>query len=139
MISLIISLFAGALFAVGLVLSGMSNPEKVIGFLDVFGNWDYSLLLVMGGAVGVNFVTFRILTKKKPFCAPAHFLPTKTSVDKKLLLGSALFGIGWGILGICPGPAIVNLVTLSPTVLIFVSSMLIGMIAYKFTEKLWNN
>jgi uncharacterized membrane protein YedE/YeeE len=139
MISLIISLFAGALFAVGLVISGMSNPEKVIGFLDLFGNWDYSLLFVMGGAVGVNFVTFRILTKKKPFCAPAHFLPTKTSVDKNLLVGSALFGIGWGILGFCPGPAIVNLVTLSPSVLIFVSSMLIGMIAYKFTEKLWNN
>ena len=135
MIALLISLLAGVVFAIGLVISGMSNPEKVIGFLDIFGNWDYSLLFVMGGAVSVNFFTFKFLIKRNPVCATKHFLPTKTSLDKPLIIGSAIFGIGWGVLGICPGPGIVNLVTLSPTALIFILSMLVGMFIYNITER----
>ncbi len=131
MMSNLISLFAGVIFSIGLVISGMSDPQKVIGFLDIFGNWDYSLLFVMGGAVGVNFFTFKFLIKREPICAPKHFLPTKENLDKNLIIGSALFGIGWGILGICPGPAIVNIVTLSPTILIFIVAMLMGMILHK--------
>ncbi len=135
MIGIIISLISGIIFAIGLVISGMTNPAKVIGFLDVFGNWDYALVFVMGGAVGFNFVSFKILSKLKPMCAAEHILPTNTLVDKKLLIGSALFGIGWGLIGICPGPGIVNLVSLNLNSFIFVISMLIGMLVFKFTEK----
>jgi uncharacterized membrane protein YedE/YeeE len=116
----------------------MSNPEKVLGFLDIFGHWDYSLLFVMGGAVGVNFFTFKFLIKRNPICAPKHFLPTKTIIDKQLLIGSALFGIGWGILGFCPGPAIVNLVTLKPTILVFLTFMFIGMYIHSLSIKAKN-
>lgn len=138
MLEIAIALVAGIIFAVGLVISGMTNPSKVIGFLDVFGDWDYSLVFVMVGAIGVSFIMFKILSKKKPFCAPEHFLPTKTEVDKKVIIGSAMFGIGWGIVGICPGPSIVNLVTNESSAFLFVGSLIGGMILYKMTEKFWN-
>jgi uncharacterized membrane protein YedE/YeeE len=137
MLELIIALISGIIFALGLVISGMTNPTKVIGFLDIFGNWDYSLAFVMVGAIGVTFVSFKILSQRKPFCAPDHFLPTKTEVDKKVLIGSALFGIGWGISGICPGPGIVNLVTNESAAFLFVGSLIMGMFIFKMTEKLW--
>ena len=135
--SVIIGLISGVIFAMGLGVSGMINPQKVLGFLDIFGHWDYSLAFVMLGAVGFNFVSFKVLQKQKPFCAPQHFLPTKTEIDIKLIVGSALFGIGWGLMGICPGPAIVNLVTLHPTILTFVASLILGMLLYKKTSFLW--
>ncbi|MEX1099477.1 MAG: DUF6691 family protein, partial [Bacteriovoracaceae bacterium] len=121
------SFLAGAVFSVGLVISGMTNPNIVIGFLDIFGNWDMRLLFVMGGAVGVNIIFFNtILKREKPLFSQAFSLPTKQDLDKKLILGSAIFGIGWGVMGICPGPGIVNLVTLRPLFLIFVAAMFAG-------------
>jgi hypothetical protein len=133
--ALIISFFSGLLFAIGLAISGMTNPDKVKGFLDIFGNWDYSLAFVMLGAVGFNYFSFKYLKSKKPICADEHFLPQKTKVDRGLVVGSALFGIGWGLIGICPGPAIVNIVTLNSSIIIFIVAMLSGMGVYKIFGK----
>lgn len=130
---LVIAFFSGVLFSVGLVISGMTNPDKVLGFLDLFGQWDPSLVFVMLGAVVFNFFSFRFLSSRQPYCAPQHYLPTKKEIDKKLLIGSSLFGIGWGLSGICPGPGLVNLITLQNGALIFVAMMLIGMFAYDKT------
>lgn len=127
-----LSFVAGAVFSVGLAVSGMTNPNIVIGFLDLFGEWDMRLLFVMGGAVSVNLVLFRLVLKRESPALDRRFhLPTKEDLDLKLILGSALFGVGWGVMGICPGPGIVNLVTLQPLFLVFVGSMFAGMLAYR--------
>lgn len=131
----LLSLASGILFSIGLVISGMINPQKVRGFLDLFGQWDFSLAFVMLGAIGFNFFAFKIITKKKPLCSNQHYLPTNTVIDKRLISGAILFGLGWGILGICPGPGIVNLVTLNPKALLFVFSMTGGMGLFKFMQK----
>ena len=110
---------AGLLFGIGLWLSGMANPRKVLDFLDITGNWDPSLLLVMGGAVAVTAAAFRPLLKKRE-------LSFRKEIDVPLILGAALFGIGWGIGGYCPGPALTALSNLSAEVLIFVSAMIAG-------------
>jgi uncharacterized membrane protein YedE/YeeE len=136
----IVSLLSGIIFAFGLVISGMTNPDKVIGFLDILGQWNPSLIFVMVGAILFNFISFKILLKKEaPLCAQKYHLPENKSIDKKLLIGSSLFGIGWGILGICPGPGIVNLVTFNPSTLLFVLSMIVGMFLFKLTEKYWSS
>jgi uncharacterized protein len=127
----LISLVSGIIFAIGLSISGMVNPNKVKGFLDIFGNWDYSLAFVMGGAVLFNLASFKYLLTKKPYIAEKHEIPKSNLIDKKLLIGASLFGIGWGLVGICPGPAISNLVTLNLKSILFVFSMLIGMLIYK--------
>lgn len=131
----LVSLISGIIFAIGLAISGMVNPEKVKGFLNIFGNWDYSLALVMAGAVGFNLFTFRILVKRKPLWSTQHFLPEKADLDWSLIIGSALFGIGWGLAGICPGPGLVNLTTLSVNATTFVIAMLAGMYIYKLVER----
>jgi uncharacterized membrane protein YedE/YeeE len=132
----LMSLITGIVFGIGLVISGMTNPAKVIGFLDITGNWDYSLALVMGGAVVFNFFAFKLIKKRRAsILGDAYECPTNRKIDKKLIIGSALFGIGWGLIGICPGPGIVNLVNLDPSILLFVISMLIGMGIYKQFEK----
>jgi uncharacterized membrane protein YedE/YeeE len=113
------ALGAGLLFGIGLWVSGMANPRKVLGFLDITGNWDASLMLVMGGAVAVTLVGFRMYKTKIP-------MPTMKDVDFPLIAGSALFGIGWGIAGYCPGPAITALSTLSMESIVFVSAMIVG-------------
>jgi uncharacterized membrane protein YedE/YeeE len=110
---------AGFLFGIGLWLSGMANPRKVLDFLDITGNWDPSLLVVMGGAVAVTALAFRPLLRRKP-------IDFKTSLDAPLIVGAALFGIGWGIGGYCPGPALTALSTLSAEVLVFVAAMVAG-------------
>ena len=110
---------AGFLFGIGLWLSGMANPRKVLDFLDISGNWDPSLILVMGGAVAVTAAAFRPLLKRKA-------LDFKNTLDAPLIIGAALFGIGWGIGGYCPGPALTALSTLSADVLIFVAAMIGG-------------
>jgi len=115
----IAALGAGFLFGIGLWLSGMANPRKVLDFLDVTGNWDPSLLLVMGGAVIVTAIAFRPLLRKRP-------IDFKTSIDAPLVIGAALFGIGWGIGGYCPGPALTALSNLSADVLVFVAAMVAG-------------
>ena len=123
------ALGAGLLFGLGLIVSGMINPSKVIGFLDIAGNWDPSLIFVMGGGVTVTLCTFwLVLRRDRPLFAKHFFLPSKADIDTRLISGAALFGIGWGIAGLCPGPAMTGLVTLDPTVVLFVGSMIIGMV-----------
>ena len=110
---------AGLLFGIGLWISGMANPRKVLDFLDVAGDWDPSLLLVMGGAVAVTLIFFRPLLRKRP-------LEFKNEVDIPLIAGAAIFGIGWGIGGYCPGPALTALSNLSAEALVFVAAMVAG-------------
>ena len=133
---LVVSFLLGLLFSIGLTISGMVNPNKVIGFLDLFGTWDPDLIFVMGGAVVVNVVLFRFIMKRKnPLLSPEFSLPTATDIDWRLVLGSSLFGIGWGIGGICPGPGIANLFTGEPKIIAFIISMLVGMYLFKFLDK----
>ena len=111
---------AGALFGIGLWLSGMANPRKVLDFLDITGSWDPSLLLVMGGAVMVTVFAFRPLIRRQ------GLVFDKTKIDAPLVLGAALFGIGWGIGGYCPGPALTALSNLTAEVFVFVAAMIAG-------------
>ena len=122
------SFVAGLIFAAGLGLSQMTNPNKVLSFLDFFGDWDPSLALVMGAALGLNVFLFRtILRRPRPVFDVEFHLPTSTTIDRRLLLGSALFGLGWGLSGYCPGAALAAAPTGSPTVLLFLGAMAIGM------------
>jgi uncharacterized protein len=115
-------------FGLGLAISGMMNPAKVIGFLDVTGSWDPTLAFVMGGALLVAVPAYRlILGRKRPVLDGGFSRPTKTGHDAPLVLGSALFGVGWGLVGFCPGPAVAAVVTGLPAVLEFVAAMLAGM------------
>ena len=128
----VVSLLAGSVFAVGLGLSGMTQPAKVIAFLDVTGDWDPSLALVMLGAIAVHAIAIRLAkSTSAPVLAPCYKPPTATALDRRLLLGAALFGLGWGMAGLCPGPAVVSVVSLRPDVLAFVGSMLAGMLVHK--------
>ena len=113
----ILYFISGSIFGVGLIVSGMSNPQKVLSFLDIFGNWDPSLMFVMIGAISITAIYF-ILIKNKS---------TRLNTDKKLIIGSSIFGIGWGLVGICPGPAIVVLGSANIKGIIFVIALLIGM------------
>lgn len=121
------ALLAGILFGLGLSISEMVNPARVIGFLNITGDWDPTLALVMGSALMVTFPLFPyILRRSQPLFADKFSLPEKVLLDKRLLIGSGLFGLGWGLAGLCPGPAIVALVSLSPDVVLFVLAMLVG-------------
>lgn len=136
---LLISYLSGVFFSVGLVISGMTNPNKVIGFLDIFGKWDASLAFVMGGAVIFNLFTFYIIKKrKKPVFTENFNYPKAREIDSKLIIGSSLFGVGWGISGVCPGPAIVNLTLLNPSAITFILSMLAGMILFKYANSIFS-
>lgn len=133
----LIAFISGLLFGLGLSLSAMINPMRVLGFLDVAGDWDATLLLVMAGALVVAYAGFTVILKRpRPLYAEKFSLPTKTAVDKPLLIGSAIFGVGWGLAGFCPGPAITALVTLSPSVVIFVVAMIAGQWLAARLEKL---
>lgn len=129
----LLTVFAsGLLFAVGLGISGMTQPTKVIGFLDVFGDWDPSLMCVMAGAVGINLVLYRLAMKRaRPIFAPQFTVPSKRAINAPLIVGSALFGVGWGLSGYCPGPALVSLTGGWGSALAFVGSMLVGMILFQ--------
>ncbi len=130
---MLVALFSGALFGLGLAVSGMVDPAKVIGFLDVAGDWDPTLALVMGGALLVTIPTFRLILKRpRPVLGDDFALPTKSSLDARLLGGSALFGVGWGLSGFCPGPAVTALATGLPVVFAFVAAMVAGMAVYKW-------
>ena len=127
----VVAFAAGLTFAIGLGISGMTQPAKVIAFLDVAGAWDPSLAFVMLGAIGVHLVfARRVQSAAAPRFALAFSLPLTAGIDRRLLFGAALFGIGWGIAGFCPGPAVVSVVTLAPTAVAFVAAMLAGMAAY---------
>jgi len=122
------ALGCGIVFGLGLAISGMMNPAKVIGFLDVTGSWDATLAFVMGGALLVAMPAYRlILGRGHPALAGGFSLPANTRLDTPLILGSALFGVGWGLVGFCPGPAVAAVVTGLPAVLGFVASMVAGM------------
>lgn len=129
----------GALFGIGLIVSGMIHPQKVQDFLDFSGQWDASLALVMGGALLVTALTFPLILKRRePLFANKFHLPTAKEVDSKLLIGSALFGIGWGLGGFCPGPAIVGLVSGSTAPIVFVGSMIVGMVLHRVYHDMRN-
>lgn len=121
-------LASGVLFGAGLAISGMLNPSKVAGFLDLFGVWDPSLAFVMGGGVVANFIGHRIVTRRpQPVFAASFSLPTTSSIDSRLIVGSGLFGIGWGLGGLCPGPAVASLLLVPSEVGLFVVMMLAGL------------
>lgn len=129
------SLLSGTIFGIGLTISGMTNPAKVIGFLDITGNWDPSLMFVMLGAIIFSMPLFYLLKKKnKPFFSLSFQLPDKKGIDKKLIIGSGLFGIGWGMTGLCPGPAVSSLVFLNPISIIFFISMITGFFITKLIK-----
>lgn len=132
-----ISEFAvGLLFGIGLILSGMTDPGKVIGFLDLFGNWDPSLALVMGGAIMVGVFAFAIAKKRtSTFLGGALHLPKSTDIDKRLVVGGLVFGAGWGLAGFCPGPALVSLGAGQPKAAVFVAAMLAGMYVFELLER----
>jgi len=124
----IIAVITGLLFGFGLAYSDMINPARVLGFLDVLGSWDPSLVFVMGGALLVTVPAFALIRRRAtPLCEAAFSNPSSTLLDRPLVLGAVLFGAGWGLAGLCPGPAIVNLGSLQPQALIFVAAMVAGM------------
>ncbi len=129
MLSAIASFACGLTFGFGLLISGMTDPVKVLGFLDVLGPWDPTLAFVMVGALAVSAIGFVFVRHRgAPVLAPQCLWPARKSIDAPLVTGSILFGIGWGLVGLCPGPAIENLATLSSGVVVFVAAMVLGMV-----------
>jgi len=130
------SLFAGLLFGLGLIVSGMANPEKVLGFLDIAGLWDPSLAFVMGGAIIVGLIAFTVARERTlSFLGFNMKLPTNNRIDKRMVIGSMMFGIGWGIAGFCPGPGLVALGAGEIKGLVFVASMVTGMMLFEIVER----
>ncbi len=128
---MIAAFFCGLLFGIGLMISGMAQPAKVLNFLDLFGTWDASLAFVMAAALFVSGAGYTLARRRaQPMLAPKSLWPSKTDIDAPLVTGSVLFGLGWGLAGLCPGPALVNLASLSPQVIVFVAAMAGGMIAH---------
>lgn len=130
------ALLVGFIFALGLGISGMTQPERVISFLDIFGNWNPSLIFVMGGALAIHIVSFRfIMQRRSPLFAPYFHVPKRRDIDSKLIFGAMLFGIGWGLVGYCPAPAITALAGFSSSSFVFVASMMSGMVLYIVLDK----
>ena len=134
---LILSSFgAGLLFGIGLVVSQMINPAKVLGFLDIFGAWDPSLAFVMASAVAVSALGYVVARRRgRPLLAPRLEIPSRSEVDPRLLAGAASFGVGWGLAGLCPGPALTLLPLFLPKAFIFVGAMIAGMILFRFVPE----
>ncbi|MEM7159021.1 MAG: DUF6691 family protein [Myxococcota bacterium] len=127
----IVSLFSGLLFAIGLALAGMTDPLKVISFLDFTGAWDPSLAFVMGGAILVYAPVYRLITRaSEPRFDSTFHLPTRKDIDLRLVAGAAMFGLGWGLSGFCPGPALVSVMSFGTDALVFGASMAVGMVAF---------
>jgi uncharacterized membrane protein YedE/YeeE len=128
---------SGALFAVGLAVSGMTQPAKVLGFLDIAGAWDPSLAFVMIGAIGLNIILFRLILRRTgPVFGAAFQIPTRRDIDPRLVIGAALFGAGWGLAGYCPGPALASLAAGRAHAFIFVIAMAAGMAAQHGVDRL---
>jgi uncharacterized protein len=129
-------IFIGALFGLGLVVSEMTNPARIIGFLDFTGDFDPSLVFVMGGAVSVHALLFRVVRRRpSPLLGSTFSVPPNASIDIRLLAGSALFGVGWGLAGYCPGPALTGLVALELDTSVFVGTMLLGMFLFALQSR----
>ncbi len=125
----------GILFAVGLGISGMTQPAKIIAFLDVSGDWDASLLFVMGGAIAVNMVFYRLSSRRsQPVFQDRFIIPSRRGINSRLIIGSGLFGVGWGLSGYCPGPAWVASVNGALSTLVFLISMLVGMYLFQILQ-----
>jgi uncharacterized membrane protein YedE/YeeE len=136
-VNIVAALLAGLVFGAGLILSGMTDPGKVIGFLDLAGRWDPSLAFVMGGAILVGFFAFRLAgARGKAFLGGAMHLPQRRDIDARLVAGSVVFGIGWGLAGFCPGPALVSFGSGVDQAAVFVAAMLGGMMIYHAAERL---
>jgi len=132
----LVALVCGLVFGAGLAISGMMNPAKVLGFLDVAGAWDPTLLCVMGGALAVSAAGYAVARHRvRPWLAEAFAIPTRQDLDARLLGGAVLFGVGWGLVGICPGPAIANLARGSTDVYVFVAALLAGVIAHRVATR----
>ncbi len=133
---LISAFIVGLIFGIGLLVSGMANPAKVLGFLDLAGNWDPSLAFVMGGAIGVGVIAFQFASKRqRSMLGEPMRLPTNQDIDKRLVLGGLGFGVGWGLVGFCPGPALVALGALEAKAVVFVIAMLAGMGIFEWLER----
>lgn len=132
----IFEFIVGLLFGLGLLLSGMADPGKVLGFLDVFGSWDPSLAFVMGGAIAVGFFAFAMAKKRTTtFLGTALHLPKSSQIDKRLLIGALLFGAGWGLAGFCPGPGLVSLASGQGKAAVFVAAMIVGMVLFEWLDR----
>jgi len=133
---LLASFGCGLVFGIGLLISGMTDPLKVLGFLDVFGAWDATLAVVMAGAVAVTSIGFSFAKNRgHPLIGELNRWPTRADIDPPLLIGGAVFGLGWGLVGLCPGPALVNLVGFGQPILAFVVAMGVGMSGYDFWQQ----
>lgn len=133
---LVSALLVGLIFGIGLILGGMTNPAKVIGFLDLFGNWDPSLALVMGGAVVIGLITFKIAGgRPASLIGEPMRIPTNNDIDRRLVIGSLVFGAGWGLAGFCPGPALVAFGSGSLKATVFVAAMVAGMGIFEIIER----
>lgn len=132
----ITGLVAGLIFGIGLTISQMTNPAKVLGFLDIFGNWDPSLAFVMGGAMAVTTLGYFLVWKRKsPIFEDQFHIPTNNKIDPPLILGAVLFGAGWGLAGLCPGPAIAGLAIGGWQIWVFLAAMLTGMALHEFGKR----
>ena len=133
------SFVCGLVFGCGLLISGMTQPSKVLGFLDIFGRWDPTLACVMAAALAMSGAGYALARRfRGPMFAAQYLWPTRSDIDRPLVTGAVLFGIGWGLVGLCPGPALENLATLSPRVILFVLAMIAGMMAMSLVISLRN-
>ncbi len=134
--STLAALICGILFGAGLGLSGMTNPAKVLAFLDVGGHWDPTLALVMGGALAVSAAGFALAGRvERPWLAETFSLPTRLDLDRSLLLGAALFGVGWGLVGLCPGPTLAGLWRMSGELFLFFTAMIAGVLLHRLPSR----
>ena len=135
----IAALTVGIIFALGLGISGMTRPEKVIGFLNIFGDWDASLAFVMAGAIAVHAVAYRLIRRRNsPLFSKEFYVPTDTEISTSLIVGSFIFGVGWALAGYCPGPAVASLASFQSRPLIFVASMIFGMVIFRVYQTVSN-
>lgn len=138
MMNLIVTFLAGVIFSIGLIISGMTNPQNIIGFLDISGAWNPALMLVLAAAVIVTAIGYRLVWRRaQPLFATDFSVPTNRIIDRKLLLGAMTFGAGWGLAGLCPGPALSSLSSGNNSVLIFIAAMVAGMLLRQFMEGLF--
>ncbi len=132
----IAALVVGFVFAIGLGISGMTQPQKVVGFLDLFGSWDPSLIFVMVGAISLHLITYRLIRKRHhPLLSEKWHVPTKNEITPSLIAGAFIFGVGWALGGFCPGPAVTSLASFTWEPLVFILSMVVGMYAFKLVDR----